>query len=46
MMFFVIAMTAVGWLALMVLFIAACRAAHIEENRDKSRIVEWTFVRK
>jgi hypothetical protein len=46
MLFFVIAMTAIGWLALMVLFAVACHAAHIEEDRDKSRILEWTFVRK
>jgi hypothetical protein len=42
----VIAMTVIGWLALMVLFVAACHAAHIEDNRDKGRILEWTFVRK
>jgi hypothetical protein len=42
----VIAMTAIGWLALMVLFVAACRAARIEDKRDRSRKAEWTFVRK
>jgi hypothetical protein len=46
MMFLVIAMIAIGWIALMVLFVAACHAARIEDNRDKSRILEWTFVRK
>jgi hypothetical protein len=30
----IIAMTAVGWLALMVLFVAACYAAHQADQRE------------